>query len=509
MKNSYHKSTFTSLIVIFGTVTSKLFGFSRDLVFSYFYGVGIISDIFNISQLIPNIIFGLFFSGLVTGLVPIMVKNNHENEKNNQILLSKILVFGLFVGLLIQIIVFTLTIIVFPQSIQNQFQWYSDYALLFFNISGLSFTLLVFNALSTALLQSKNRFFAVSLISIPFNLLWIVFIFLSSIFNVNFLVYGSLIALFGQAVYSFILLRRVNFKFLFFLRGFLKESLFFFKSLFIIILTISIPSITLLFDSVFSSLFGVGYLSIYNYTNRAILLFQGVFIIPLVSIFYTEFSTAYIKNQDSVIDVYRKNLSIFLLLIIPITALILFNSLSIITIIYGRGEMTTYDLSLIANLFFLLSFSFVIVGLKEYLLRVVFVKNVKSVLFYNFLIYLILYPILLFGLQQWFGFNSLPLTFFIINLLSILLLIYSDRKNFNIIKGIIMNFVLFAILTTGGFFIIERFLFISTNVFLSLLVKSSISLVFYGLLYLLLIKVGLLKFKIYSQRTELEISLKK
>ncbi len=56
------------------TVLSKIFGFLRELLLSYYFGASGLSDAYIISQTIPGTIFQFVGTGLITCFVPIYIK---------------------------------------------------------------------------------------------------------------------------------------------------------------------------------------------------------------------------------------------------------------------------------------------------------------------------------------------------------------------------------------------------------------------------------------------------
>lgn len=68
----------TAIILMIITIVSKILGFGREVVLSYFYGATNISDAYLISWSIPFIIFGFIGTGISTGYIPMY--SNIEKE---------------------------------------------------------------------------------------------------------------------------------------------------------------------------------------------------------------------------------------------------------------------------------------------------------------------------------------------------------------------------------------------------------------------------------------------
>src|SRR4051794_8716772 len=64
----------TVVILMLVTIISKILGFARDIVLSYFYGASDISDVYLISMTIPTVIFALIGKGISVGFIPMYTR---------------------------------------------------------------------------------------------------------------------------------------------------------------------------------------------------------------------------------------------------------------------------------------------------------------------------------------------------------------------------------------------------------------------------------------------------
>ena len=69
-----------SAVVLF-TLLAKALGFVREMLLSYFFGAGGISDAFLISQTIPGTIFQFVGTGLTTCFIPVYYKVLNEHSR--------------------------------------------------------------------------------------------------------------------------------------------------------------------------------------------------------------------------------------------------------------------------------------------------------------------------------------------------------------------------------------------------------------------------------------------
>ena len=85
----------TAFLLMIITILSKLVGFSRDIILSYFYGASSITDAYLISMTIPGAIFGSLLL-----FVSLRKKIGSFGMKNITISFMKILLASLVMGLL-------------------------------------------------------------------------------------------------------------------------------------------------------------------------------------------------------------------------------------------------------------------------------------------------------------------------------------------------------------------------------------------------------------------------
>ncbi|WP_049940674.1 hypothetical protein [Coprobacillus cateniformis] len=84
----------TTFLLMFGVFISKVFGFIREIIFSYFYGTSAISDAYLFSLTFSTIIIGFIGIGFNTGFIPMYNKIKKMKVKKEQITLQ--IIFLLF-----------------------------------------------------------------------------------------------------------------------------------------------------------------------------------------------------------------------------------------------------------------------------------------------------------------------------------------------------------------------------------------------------------------------------
>mgnify|MGYP001677911710 CR=1 FL=1 len=77
---------YTAFLLMVINILSKILGFFREILLSYFYGTGEIATAFQISFLVPYTILGFVMSGLSTNFIP--TYTSLENKKGRNLKIS-------------------------------------------------------------------------------------------------------------------------------------------------------------------------------------------------------------------------------------------------------------------------------------------------------------------------------------------------------------------------------------------------------------------------------------
>ena len=183
-------------IIILITLFTKALGFVREIVLTYFFGATAISDVYLIAQTIPTTLFALVGTGLATTFIPIFSKVETEEGEESALRFSSNvmnLVLVICSVLILIVLIFTPQVVkVFARGFRGETL---SLAVTFTRISifGIYFTSLVY--ILNAYLQLKDEFIIPALISLPMNLVLIMFYAAASRFGNILLGYGLFFSL--------------------------------------------------------------------------------------------------------------------------------------------------------------------------------------------------------------------------------------------------------------------------------------------------------------------------
>ena len=85
---------YTAFLLMVINILSKIFGFFREILLSFFYGTGEIATAFQISLLVPYTILGFVMSGISINFIPTYTsiernKGKKDSEKFQSLLFIK------------------------------------------------------------------------------------------------------------------------------------------------------------------------------------------------------------------------------------------------------------------------------------------------------------------------------------------------------------------------------------------------------------------------------------
>jgi putative peptidoglycan lipid II flippase len=483
----------TVIFLMLLTVFSKILGFLRDIILSFFYGTSSVSDAYLIADSIPIIIVSLIGTGLATSYIPMYTKIETEestlaSDRFTNNIISFVLLICSIILLLSQF--FTVELVkLFASGFRGEVL---DLAVQFTKISiwGIYFSCLVY--IFSGYLQLKNKFIATSLLGIPYNLVVIISVFLSANINKLILPIGGVLA----EVSKFLLLLP------YIIKGRFRYHLIFdikdkhIKQLMVlalpVIIGVSVNQINLIVDKTLASRIVIGGISALTYSSRISQLIQGVFVITIATVVFPLLSKAAAgRNSLEFQSLITKAICWINLIVIPASVICMFFSEPIVKILFGRGAFDSKALVLTSSTLFFYSIGAAAMGLREILSRAFYSLQDTKTPMVNATIALIVNIILNLILSRYMGLAGIALATSISAILGACLLFIRLQKRvgkFNL-KELIPSFIKLTIssIITG---IIIKFIYdILLNLIglsASLVVSFILGLLIYAILIYLL-----------------------
>lgn len=404
MKNSV-------FIIIFITIISKVIGYSREIILSYFYGASNISDAFIISNTIPNLIFGFIIGGITISYIPIYEKICYEVNKEE----AKLFTANLLNIILILCSIVIVFILTFPEFILSLFASGFDKETLniatdFTKISifGMYITALI--TIFTGYLQVNNKFLSAILGGFPRNAILITSVIISFYMNIYYLPLGVIIASIAHFLFMVKDIRSTNYKHLLYFDIKNKYIIEMIKMAIPVIIGASVGQINVLVDKTLASRISVGGISALNYSNILLLFIQGVFVQAIIMLLYPKISKMVAENNMSTFKVaLSKSIVTISIFLIPASLGLVFFSEEIIKLLYGRGAFDKDAVSLTSAALFFYSIGIFSTGMKDVFGRVFYSMHDSKTPIRNGIVGVVLNIVLNIILSRFLGLGGLAL----------------------------------------------------------------------------------------------------
>ncbi|SDZ63310.1 putative peptidoglycan lipid II flippase [Evansella caseinilytica] len=420
----------TVLVVMLLTILSKVFGFFRDIILAFFYGVSDISDAYLISMTIPESFLLLIGTGIAISFVPVYSRLEETSgtelaDKFTNRTANFIVVVCVAAG--ITGIVFTTPIVkLFASGFDGETLALS---VMFTRISmiGLCFSGIVY--IMTAYLQLKNNFVMPALIGLPLNMLIVLFIFLSDKFSLILLPLGFVLAKVAQVLFLAPSMRKQGFCYEWTIS--LKDAHF--KKMFMlslpIMLGVSVNQLNVLVDRTIASQIAIGGISALNYANNLNLFIQGIFVLSIATVMYPQISKMAAEgNESGLKKSVVEGINSIHLLVIPSTFGLMIFSGPVIELLLGRGAFDDTAITLTSYALFFYAIGMAGFGIREVISRAFYSLEDTKTPMINAAIAMVLNIILNIAFSRYLGIGGLALATSISGIFCALLLLYSLRK---------------------------------------------------------------------------------
>lgn len=445
----------TALLLMIITVLSKVIGFVRELILSYFYGASGITDAYLISITIPSIIFGFIGVGIATGYIPMYskIEQIEGEEKGNHFTNNLVnIVVVLCTVLFVLSIIFTLPLVkLFASGFEGETL---ELAIKLTRISLVCMYFIGLVAIFNGFLQIKNNYAIPALVGFPMNLFTILFIMLSSRSNVMLLAVGTVVGVGSQLLFilPFAYKKGYRYKPVFNLKDkHIKHMIYIALP---VIIGASVNQINVLVDRTIASGVAEGGITALNYANKINGFVQGIFVLSITTALYPMISKmAAEKNINGLKKSVSEAINSINFLVIPATVGAMIFAEPVVMLLFGRGKFDSEALAMTSIALVFYSVGMIGFGLREVLSRAFYSMQDTKTPAINAAIAVVLNIILNIILSRFMGIGGLALATSISAIFGTALLFISLRKKIGAfgMKDITISFVkiLGASLTMG------------------------------------------------------------
>ncbi len=366
------KKTKATIGLMVVTILSKFLGFGRELVLGAIYGATSYSDIYITSMNIPTILFSSIGTAIATTFIPLYYENrNSGGDKKSIQFTNNILNVVLLLGLILSILVF-----IFAKPVVNIFAMGFDgdklrYAVEFTRIMIFGGLVVILSNVITSFLQTKDSFIIPGLIGLPFNIIIIFSIILSTKINIYILPIGTLISMFSQLLFQLPFAYKKGYKYKPILNikdKYVKKMIWLVGPVFI---GVAVNQINAMVDRTLASTLAEGSISALNYANKLNGFVMSLFIVSIGDVIYPILSKLSFNNRnEKFIDIVVRSINSVILLVIPVSVGAIVLAKPIVSILFQRGAFDWRATSMTSTALIFYSIGMVGFGLRDILGKV-------------------------------------------------------------------------------------------------------------------------------------------
>jgi putative peptidoglycan lipid II flippase len=352
MNNSKGKRALNIILVIICVnIGSKLLGFIRDAIIGSKFGAGISSDAYYMGLNTTTIIFLSLGSAIATTIIPIVVKieKNKDKDKILSSIFNSVCLLSAFVGIIYMI--FTPELVkLFAEGFTGE-KLHLTVLLTRIMIPSILFISLAY--IYVGLLQSHEHYILPTIISIPYNLLIIGYLFIGmEKYGIKGLAIVTLIGWITQMAMQIPKVHKVvGLKYTFkidFKNTYVKEFLI---GIIPIVLITATQQINVLSDNHFVSRFGDGKVTALYYASILFTALVTTVVYGITAVMFPKFNKKFVEiDKSSFYATISKVLEGIVLLLIPISVALILVSQEVISIIFMRGEFLLEDVKVTSTL---------------------------------------------------------------------------------------------------------------------------------------------------------------
>ncbi len=495
----------------FFTLISRVLGYLRDILIAIFLGASIFADAFFVAFRLPNTFRRLFAEGtfnaaFIPSYTAAKIEDKKKGKKFADDILSSLMLILLFIVTLAEIFTPYLIYIIAPGFLEDQIKFN-----LAIELTRITFPFLLFVSLSSffaGVLNSNNKFAAAAATPIILNVILIISLILSFMFELNYsiqLSYGVTIAGIIQLIFIIYVTKKYYEPSINFNLKLTKKVKFFFKKLLPSILSSGVTQINILVGTIIAS-FQSGAVSYLYYADRVYQINLAIAGIAVGTVSLPVLSKAFkMKNVKKISDIQNKTFELSLLFSIPASFGLILASSEIVNALFGYGSFSLNDVEMTATALKFFGFGVPAFALIKILSNFFFARDNTEIPFY-ISVFVVLFNILLsVSFFNKIGFVIIPIATSISTWIGVFIYIYllNSKKILLLRNQLIVNFIKILIST----FIMSLILLFSLDKFTKYLdydysykAVYLISIVsFVGIFYLLsCYLLGVLKLKNYK-----------
>lgn len=340
---------------------SKILGFARDIFFASVFGTTLVTDLFQVIFSFPSLLFSSIGTALSSVNIPTLTDylNKRTRQERNayfSVLMAQLTLWSTILAIVGIIFAPAITRVIAPGISDSAAQM--GIILTCIMMPTLLFVNLTY--VTAGILQVHGYFVRSAAISIPFNILIILALFLRGDDIVLFS-YVTTVGWLLQFMIQLPVLRQEGYPFPFRRSRFQTEAVVTFQRLVPVLLGNSLLQLCLIVDRSFATHLGEGNTSALSFGGNLFVTITSVFIVAMSTVVFPRLSRFCLeKDFPAIRELLATVFKILMLILVPYLVLVVIYHQEIIALVYERGAFTSRSTVMTSQAF--LFYSFAVVG---------------------------------------------------------------------------------------------------------------------------------------------------
>lgn len=360
-----------AVIIMSATLLSRVLGFLRETILANFYGTSMVADVFVLTFNIPGLIISIVGSVIYMMYIPMYYDTKdrlgeEEALKFTNNILNILVLFSIIVSILG--IIFAQEIIkVFAIGFTGE---KFNLAVKFLRIMMFGVLFLSLNKIQSSFLQVKESYLPASIVGVIYNLIIILFIFISVKYGSYYLAIGALLGLFAQVIFLLPYMYKRGYKYNFYIKIKDESIIKMIKLSIPMMIGVAMSQLNVYVDKALASTLGDGKLAALNYASRLNDFVVALFVTSLITVIYPKLSQ-FVNKKDTTNfkKMIVKSSNCIILVVIPIVLGAIVLAEPIVRILLERGSFSTESTLMTSNALKLYAIGIIGYAVKEILSR--------------------------------------------------------------------------------------------------------------------------------------------
>lgn len=478
---------YIAFLLMIINILSKILGFFREILLSYFYGTGEVATAFQLASIVPYTILGFVISGFSANFIPMYTSvRNTKGKKACDIFTSNVLniIFVCSVVVTILAYIFARQIVyIFAMGYSGEI---FSLSVKFTRITLLAMFAQLLNAILKGYLNIKGDFITPGSTGLLYNIIIIIFLIISYKINPILAPVGVAIATIFQYIPYVWTIKKTNYKHQFVL-NFKDNDV---KRLLVVALPIifglAVNQINQLIDKNLASFISIKGVSVLSYAVKMNEFVWGIMVVSVITSIYPTLSKFAIESKKKFKIQFAKTLSTIIYLITPCCVGILIFSKEIVNLIFKRGKFDETDAVLVSGVMFYYALGIIALGVRDIISNAFYALKLTKIPLINSIEMVIINVISSIILSKFMGLNGLSLGSSIASIFGAFMLYIKLEKEIGKIKSkAIINNSIKVLISVIAMAVFSKTVFIILNTKLSSNLSFLVSIIFAVITYAL------------------------